>query len=243
MCYLVRTDIPRSAASPKAPYAVRPPFGAGEGAGGYSRNPSANIACAHTNGHQVNRLTRELSSLRQQTASVASTTSSTSATPNESGDTQHSSPHPPSAAYSTPSGRHRSSSSLSSYIPAVQGSRTRSVSGVAPPRDASAPGSRPPADLPRSTRSRETSVTSPQQSEGGSLSSSLPHQNSLSQHSMTRFEEAALHRGELESIRRENETLRQRVRDLEHTVKRYREGSTETTDADTDETNASMATG
>lgn len=202
------------------------------------------ISRAHiSNGHQVNRLTRELSSLRQQTASVASTTSSTSATPNESGDTQHSSPHPPSAAYSTPSGRHRSSSSLSSYIPAVQGSRTRSVSGVAPPRDASAPGSRPPADLPRSTRSRETSVTSPQQSEGGPLSSSLPHQNSLSQHSMTRFEETALHRGELESIRRENETLRQRVRDLEHTVKRYREGSTETTDADTDETNASTATG
>lgn len=60
---------------------------------------------------------------------------------------------------------------------------------------------------------------------------------------MTRFEETALHRGELESIRRENETLRQRVRDLEHTVKRYREGSTETTDADTDETSASMATG
>ena len=41
---------------------------------------------------------------------------------------------------------------------------------------------------------------------------------------MSRYEETAHHRGELESVRRENEVLRQRVRDLELTLKKYREG-------------------
>lgn len=47
---------------------------------------------------------------------------------------------------------------------------------------------------------------------------------------MSRYEEAAHHRGELESVRRENEELRQRVRDLELTLKKYREGATEAGD-------------
>lgn len=166
--------------------------------------------------------------LRQQTASVASTTSSTSTTFNEPADV----PYLASPAYPSPSTRHRSSSSLSSYIPAVQGSRTRSVSGIVPPRDASIPPPRPSGDLPRANRSRETSVTSPRQSEGAlSLSSSMqqpgehfPHRNSLSQlPAMSRYEEAAHHRGELESVRRENEVLRQRVRDLELSLKKHRE--------------------
>lgn len=180
----------------------------------------------------VNRLTRELSLLRQQTASVASTASSTSTTFNEPD-----APYLASATHPAPSTRHRSSSSLSSYIPAVQGSRNRSVSGILPPRDIGIPASRPPADLNRGNRSRGTSVTS-RQSE--SLSSSLhqpgehfPNRNSSSHlptNPMSRYEEAAHHRGELESVRRENEELRQRVRDLELTLKKYREGSTDTGD-------------
>lgn len=41
---------------------------------------------------------------------------------------------------------------------------------------------------------------------------------------MARFEETAHHRGELETIKQENETLRQRVRELELSLKKYREG-------------------
>lgn len=171
---------------------------------------------------QVNRLTRELTALRQQTASVASTTSSTSTTFNESGDPQHTPPYLSSATHPIPSNRHRSSSSISSYIPAVQGSRTRSVSGVAPPRDSSIP-ARPSADLTRSTRSREPSVTSPHQSEAQfSHRASLSRPSSMS---VSRFEETAHHRGELDSIKRENEILRQRVRDLENTLKKYHDES------------------
>lgn len=51
---------------------------------------------------------------------------------------------------------------------------------------------------------------------------------------MSRYEETAHHRGELEWVRRENEVLRQRVRDLELTLKKYREGGSPPVEEKTD---------
>ncbi|KAF7591784.1 hypothetical protein BBP40_001110 [Aspergillus hancockii] len=190
----------------------------------------------------VNRLSRELSVLRQQTASVASTTSSASTTLNDPLEALHTSSYP-SSVYSTVSRRHRSSSSLSSsYIPAVQGSRAGSGAGITPSRDVPLSSSRP-------GRSREPSLTSPRQSEGTILPFSPPalqsqqtdqfsnaadgspsytHRNSLSQQrsrttSISRPDEVARQRGELDALKRENEGLRRRVRDLELIVRRHRE--------------------
>ncbi|PYH89658.1 hypothetical protein BO71DRAFT_413186 [Aspergillus ellipticus CBS 707.79] len=193
----------------------------------------------------VNRLSRELSLLRQQTNSVASTTSSTSTTLNDSVDALHTSPYIINSTHPTASRRHRSSSSLSSsYIPAVQGSRAGSVSGIAPAREAYLPTARP--DPSRTGRSRESSLTSPRQPEAA-LSASVPHhqtqhvdqpsyqtpgqphRSSLSQQktpmssSMSRYDEVAYHRGEVDSLKRENELLRRRVRDLEHAVTKLKE--------------------
>ncbi|PYI05832.1 hypothetical protein BO78DRAFT_419156 [Aspergillus sclerotiicarbonarius CBS 121057] len=186
----------------------------------------------------VNRLSRELSLLRQQTTSVASTASSTSTTLNDSVDALHASPYVINTAHPTASRRHRSSSSLSSsYIPAVQGSRAGSVSGIAPARDTYLPSARP--DPSRPGRSRESSLTSPRQSEGalptlGSFhqtqpadplphhTASYPHRSSLSQKTpiigSTRHDEVTHQRGEVESLKRENEMLRRRVRELESAV-------------------------
>ncbi|GES57952.1 hypothetical protein ATEIFO6365_0004002800 [Aspergillus terreus] len=170
----------------------------------------------------VNRLSRELSLLRQQTASVASTTSSASTTPFNDSVEYLANP----AAHTATTRRHRSSSSLSaSYIPAIQESRTGSVTGIAPSRDACLPSPRP-TDAARSTRSRAPSFTSPRQPDPGSpldISGAYPHRSSLSQQrsrtaSITRPEE-------LESIKRENEMLRRRVRELELTVRKLREGA------------------
>ncbi|KAL4888943.1 hypothetical protein BDV59DRAFT_187575 [Aspergillus ambiguus] len=179
----------------------------------------------------VNRLSRELSLLRQQTTSVASTTSSASTTVNDSVEYLANPTHPVTTR------RHRSSSSLSSsYIPAIQESRTGSVTGIAPSRDACLPS-------PRATdpsRSRAPSLTSARQPDpvspvdlgsqnGGSHA--YPHRSSLSQQrsrttSVTRPEDLAQHRAELETVKRENEMLRRRVRELELTVRKLREGST-----------------
>ncbi|OJJ46630.1 hypothetical protein ASPZODRAFT_16385 [Penicilliopsis zonata CBS 506.65] len=192
----------------------------------------------------VNRLSRELSLLRQQTASVASTASSTSTTFNESLEPLHS-PYINSSMHPTASRRHRSSSNLSSYIPAVQGSRAGGM----------AAGSRPATDLGRSCRSREPSITSPRPSEN-SLSpllmqpTSQPYQGDYLAHitsnhhapassqrylppqqgfsgqqagTMSRLEEIVHQRGELDAVKRENEALRRRVRELELTLKKHRE--------------------
>ncbi|BCS03548.1 uncharacterized protein AKAW2_70426S [Aspergillus luchuensis] len=189
----------------------------------------------------VNRLSRELSLLRQQTNSVASTASSTSTTLNDSVDGLHASPYVISTAHPTSSRRHRSSSSLSSsYIPAVQGSRAGSVSGIAPARETYLPSTRP--DPSRPGRSRESSLTSHRQSEGALPSTpgshhqtqptdhaahhagSYPHRSSLSQQktpsisSTSRHEEVLQQRGEVDSLKRENEMLRRRVRDLESVI-------------------------
>ncbi|KAK2800266.1 hypothetical protein FQN51_006174 [Onygenales sp. PD_10] len=208
----------------------------------------------------VNRLTRELSLLRQQTASVASTASSTSTNLNDPLDYQH----------PTPS-RHRSSSNISSrsIAGATAGAIAGSVTSIAPSRDREAPSSsRPSLDIVRGSLSREASVRSRRQSGAASpsLSSSVqkhgenfPHHNanphsqphgyshshrpSLTSHAapiptsqhgnvhhtrsgsmsssagISRYEEAAQHRAELEAVKRENEALRRRVRELEASLK------------------------
>lgn len=171
----------------------------------------------------MNRLSRELSLLRQQTASVASTTSSTSTTFNDLIDTLHSSPYLGT--------RHRSSSSLSSsYIPAVQESRAGNI-GIGAARENSLSFSRP-------GRSRQQSFNSvqPSGSASPSLSSSLQqgdhfprrgsvsHPHVTSPTAMSRLEETVQYRGEFESIKRENETLRQRVRDLELALRKSQGG-------------------
>ncbi|KAK2738368.1 hypothetical protein FQN55_000576 [Onygenales sp. PD_40] len=209
---------------------------------------------------KVNRLTRELSLLRQQTASVASTASSTSTNLNDPLDYQH----------PTPS-RHRSSSNISSrsIAGATAGAIAGSVTSIAPSRDREAPSSsRPSLDIVRGSLSREASVRSRRQSGAASpsLSSSVqkhgenfPHHNanshsqphgyshshrpSLTSHAapiptsqhgnvhhtrsgsmsssagISRYEEAAQHRAELEAVKRENEALRRRVRELEASLK------------------------
>ncbi|KAJ5867222.1 hypothetical protein N7534_001775 [Penicillium rubens] len=181
----------------------------------------------------VNRLTRELSILRQQTASVASTGSSTS-TFNEADGTRAS----PTLSSSTPSHsarRNRSNSSLSSHTSANQGQQSASVTGIAPSREIPYR----PADHSRTVRSREPSLTSRRPSIGSLSSFShnnsniYPHRNSVSQSqlghspggSLSRFEEATHHRLEVEYMKRENEQLRRRVRDLEQTLKRQKEDS------------------
>ncbi|RHZ56217.1 uncharacterized protein CDV56_107710 [Aspergillus thermomutatus] len=197
----------------------------------------------------VNRLSRELSLLRQQTASVASTTSSTSTTLNDSLDAYHSSPYLISSAHPTASRRHRSSSSLSSsYVPVVQGSRTGNGSAIARSRETSLslPSSRP-NDLSRSARA--PSITSrpsdqvlpslaalirPQPQQGENVPNNAPgprpnaRQRSFSPQQVPAVgnpprQEVPAQRGELEAIKRENEALRRRIRDLELVVKRYRE--------------------
>ncbi|KKK12384.1 hypothetical protein P175DRAFT_0561217 [Aspergillus ochraceoroseus IBT 24754] len=179
----------------------------------------------------VNRLSRELSLLRQQTASVASTTSSTSATFNDALDALHGSSFVPGPIYPTVSRRHRSSSSLSSsYFPVIQGSRTSSVSGITPSRETWRA-----QDSSRASRSREPSFTSHQKSErlfstpppqlqkqidpSATLTYSprlCPHCSSLSQQRRAsgsgapRPDEGLSQRGEIEAIKRENEMMRGR---------------------------------
>ncbi|OCT50608.1 hypothetical protein CLCR_07292 [Cladophialophora carrionii] len=126
----------------------------------------------------VNRLTRELSALRAQTASVASTTSSTSdhffaADPygtNTSGN----------AVIPTTTRRHRSSSNLSTRSARsireglVNAAANTSVSGVAAPRDQSVQASaRPSMEMSRPDVSRQNS-TSASGFRSGSITSS-PH--------------------------------------------------------------------
>lgn len=187
----------------------------------------------------VNRLTRELSLLRQQTASTASTASSTS-TFNESTDGFHLSPSLGSSTRSQSTRRQRSSSSLSAHTPAAQGPQAGSVTGIAPSREGGI--------HPRTVRSRETSLTSRRPSVGSLSSHSqyphgetyasspsiYPHRNSVSQTHlgqtgtpMSRCEEAAYHKSEFDIVKRENEMLRRRVRELEGTLKTLKEGHSE----------------
>ncbi|KAL2800346.1 hypothetical protein BJX66DRAFT_184838 [Aspergillus keveii] len=161
----------------------------------------------------VNRLSRELTLLRNQTASVASTTSSTSTSFNDSHETLLGSTYISGPVYPTASRRHRSSSSLSaSYFPVIQGSRvngrSRRPSLVSPQRSqslisvTSQPHERkhdPSSHVAHSARFRRSSVS---------------QQRALSGPAALRPDEIAS-RGEMESLKNENELLRRRIRDLE----------------------------
>lgn len=187
---------------------------------------------------QVNRLSRELSLLRQQSASVSSAASSTS-TLNEIRDGIQGSPPLGSSAHSHTSRRQRSSSSLSSHSTSLQGIQG-GVTGIAPSRG---------ADHHRTARSREPSLSHRRPSFGalnsytqhphpdhtahyGSSSSIYSRRNSVSQthlglssSSLSRYEEAALHKTELEAAKKENEQLRRRVMELEKILKKQKEVS------------------
>lgn len=235
----------------------------------------------------VNRLTRELSLLRQQTTSVASTTSSASAGLPDA--TDHNSNHLISgASHPTPSRRHRSSSNLStrsattaattatgasgisgSTVGTAAGIAGSTVSGVAPARDTmtSYSHSRDPLSRQSSVASRRSEASSP------SLSSSLyqgeqfpslyghRHTSSASQQqtpqqsqqptnvgntrssyipSTQRYEEATHQRSELEIVKRENEALRRRVRELERSLSNRRDSAAEMSRRESTSTNASV---
>lgn len=183
--------------------------------------------------------------LRQQTASVGSATSSTSNL-TEPADGIHASPLLNTPQHSHVSRRQRSSSSLSAHTPAAQGAQAASVTGIAPSRDSN------PSHV-RTVRSREPSLTSRRPSIGSlssypqhahsdqfaswSSPSVYPRRNSVSQthlglssNPLARYEEATLHKSELESMKRENEQLRKRVRELEGVLKKEKEAETETSD-------------
>ncbi|KAL8671515.1 MAG: hypothetical protein Q9168_003984 [Polycauliona sp. 1 TL-2023] len=216
---------------------------------------------------EVNRLTRELSALRQQTASVASTTSSTSTGIADSTDVNanHLMSGP---SHPTPSRRHRSSSSLStrsinttattasgytglsgSTVGTTAGVAGSTVSGIARARDSHHP-------THAHSMSRQNSTTSSRRSQASSpsLSSSLlqgdhfpnlvpPRHPSSSQAyppsvlqqtlspaasvrsshvpssaATARYEETAHHRSEMEHVKKENEMLRRRIRELERSL-------------------------
>ncbi|KAL8692334.1 MAG: hypothetical protein Q9218_002627 [Villophora microphyllina] len=235
----------------------------------------------------VNRLTRELSLLRQQTASVASTTSSNSAGPVD--PTDYNMNHLISGpTHPTPSRRHRSSSSLStrsintaatttsgytglsgSTVGTTGGVAGSTISGVAPARDPYGYGPHPSH---AQSLSRQNSTTSSRRSQASSpsLSSSLlqgdhfpnlvSHRHASSsqpptssgqshQHNLTpaasarssylhssaataRYEETAHHRSEMEIVKRENEMLRRRIRELERTLGSRRASSVSHTRSD-----------
>ncbi|KAJ9638480.1 hypothetical protein H2204_004250 [Knufia peltigerae] len=238
----------------------------------------------------VNRLTRELSALRAQTASVASTTSSTSDHFFSSSD-PYTSTGTGTTIIPTTTRRHRSSSNLSarsarSIRDNLASAGHTSVSGVAAPRDQS---SRPSMELTRERpdmsrqNSMSTSVSglgmgfrsssmtgSPhltQQGVGSNMSpysaagGGYPHRSSVSSNNQAaiatsvvgseagtghprspsatntgggssaaaamRYEEAALQRAELEAVKRENEILRARVKELEKSLSKVNESTTE----------------
>ncbi len=232
----------------------------------------------------VNRLTRELSLLRQQSASVASTTSSASAgIPDH---TDHNSNHLLSgASHPTPSRQHRSSSSLSTRsattaattatgntgasgntVGTTAGIAGSTVSGIAPARDTTAPHSHPRDQLSRqsSVASRRSETSSPSVSSSFYQGDHFPnlhghrHTGSASQSQLQsqaanpgsarsshipatqRYEEATHHRSELEIVKRENEALRRRVRELERSLSSRRDSATNLSRRDSVSTNASI---
>lgn len=192
----------------------------------------------------VNRLTRELSALRAQTASVASTTSSTSDhffTNDQFGTG--------ATIIPTSARRHRSSSNLSarssrSIRENIANAASTSVSGVAAPRDQSVQASsRPSMDIARPEMSRQNSIGTGYRSSSINASPHLSqpafHRTSVSSNTghgdaappsyprspsfssavaAARYEEAQLQRAELEAVKRENDALRQRVRELERSL-------------------------
>ncbi|KAK2000758.1 hypothetical protein LX36DRAFT_630011 [Colletotrichum falcatum] len=195
----------------------------------------------------VNRLTRELQLLRTaQNASVVSNASSTSASNTTEGPDIH---LLSGAAFSTPSvpsnssrRHHRTASNASTR------SQT-AVAGSAAASTASMPVSRPANPARQDSVASRHSLSSspapssqhyldpsgggltyfqqqrlPQQHTGGSSVAHTPggSESQLSPGLMSttsRYEETALHRQELENAKKENEALKQRIRDLEKLVR------------------------
>ncbi|OJD28942.1 uncharacterized protein BKCO1_1020008 [Diplodia corticola] len=161
----------------------------------------------------VNRLTRELSALRAHSASVASSVSSTSTS------AHHHSSNPllfeatdPSAVHAgaltgpthpTASRRHRSSSSVSraSQPHRWSVSSQSQGQGQAQPQQIDGTGSGVISGASSTYAAGVGMARSPSLGVGASAA--------------TRFEEAALHRQELEEAKKENELLRKRIRELE----------------------------
>ena len=212
----------------------------------------------------VNRLTRELSLLRAQSASVASNASSASTGLPDATD-QNSNHLISGPSHPTPSRRHRSSSSLSTRsintaatnitgITGLSGSTVGTNGGLA---GSNASGIPRPRDIPTYSRdplSRQSSVASRRsEASSPSLSSSFyqndhfpsfqshRHTGSTSQSQLPssqpipgnarashvpgtqRYEELAHQRSELDIVKRENEALRRRVRELERSLTNRRE--------------------
>ncbi|KAF3034844.1 hypothetical protein E8E11_002526 [Didymella keratinophila] len=137
----------------------------------------------------VNRLTRELSALRAHSASVASTTSSIASSA--------------LLDVTDPAGSAaHSGAPLQGATHPTSSRRHRSSSSV------SRSGGLPPHSLPQSQRQ---SVSSQQ---GG-----VEMRRSSSIVSTPRYEEVALQRAELEEVKRENEVLKQRIRELERAIR------------------------
>ncbi|KAL4880797.1 hypothetical protein BJY04DRAFT_70855 [Aspergillus karnatakaensis] len=160
----------------------------------------------------VNRLSRELSLLRNQTASVASTTSSTSTTVNESFEPLIGPSYVAGPVYPTASRRHRSSSSLSgSYFPVIQnsrhGGRSRRPSFATPQRSQSLISVT--SQIPERRREPSAHVThnSRLYSRRSSVSQRIPS------HSSVRTDDTTAQ--DVDTLLHENEALRRRIRDLE----------------------------
>ncbi|KAL3435855.1 hypothetical protein BDV09DRAFT_166301 [Aspergillus tetrazonus] len=162
----------------------------------------------------VNRLSRELSLLRNQTSSVASTASSTSTTLNEPLDTLHKSAYIAGPTYPTVSRRNRSSSSLSaSYFPVVQGPRT---SGRSRRPSAASPPSQSLISVISQPQERKHDVST-NISHGSHLytrRSSFSQQRTPSRSNTVHSDDMTSR--DIETLVHENEVLRQRIRALEH---------------------------
>ncbi|KAF7191956.1 hypothetical protein HII31_06601 [Pseudocercospora fuligena] len=236
----------------------------------------------------VNRLTRELTALRAQSASVASNASSVSSTSANASllPVDITDPNPThqmmGATHPTPSRRHRSSSSVSASsrgIPTPSTSASTqahagSISQASADRAAAAGGERnslsrnpsvsasgnnTPArrsmEISRSAQyalphrpslSRDPSQTtiSSMHAQAGSPAPSShvvpnplpsPAQSPASQvsvsNAMQHFADTRAQREELEHVKRENDVLRQRVRDLERALRQRRRDSSQSVDA------------
>ncbi|KAH7077922.1 hypothetical protein BKA63DRAFT_274577 [Paraphoma chrysanthemicola] len=154
----------------------------------------------------VNRLTRELSALRAHSASVASTTSVASS--GTSGVVLD--PNDPAYA-----------GSLTGSLHPTPSRRHRSSSSVSR-------SGLPPGVLPHRYSISSQSAANPDPSHRDHRSSSVV--------STPRYEEVAQHRAELEAVKRENDMLKQRIRDLERMIRsgdadaqRGRQGAPSTT--------------
>ncbi|KAF1812951.1 hypothetical protein P152DRAFT_481828 [Eremomyces bilateralis CBS 781.70] len=159
----------------------------------------------------VNRLTRELAALRAHSASVASTTSSTSTAPvlldPSDPSTTTTSVSLAGPTHPTASRRHRSSSSVS------RGSVTTAHIGI--------PLTSATASIPHHHRPSAGTV---QLEQAGAPYGTSLRSNSIGLTS-PRYEETAMYRHELEEAKKENEALRQKVRELEVLLRQRRSSS------------------